>query len=378
MLIVWDWGWPDGTAWGKNRWAADIIQQLPGNVYHMSVSEWSKSIQRGGINAKVGEYSISVVGPGPRALRLWDLAKKQGLKTIAKVQVNNTWELSAIPYLPVMNLIAKHIKNLQKENIDGLMLSWSLGGYPSPNLELVAYMQDHPSKSIAHSLLEIANKRYGKEAAPEILKAWDTFSSAFTEFPYGLSIYTAPMQYGPSNPLYTNPTGKKATMLGFPFDDLDQWRGIYPAGILADQFDLLADEWEKGLPYFKNILTKTKASANNTNAIEDYRFATVAWIHFKSVANQVRFIMNRDSLRSGNLKRKEKESIIEVIEDITRSEMLLARQIYLISKEDSRIGFEASNHYYYFPLDFVEKVINCEFILNAWLPEQKSKAGSLK
>ncbi|MCK5699795.1 MAG: hypothetical protein KAI29_01515, partial [Cyclobacteriaceae bacterium] len=36
-VIVWDWGWPDGTAWGKNRWATDIIKQLPDNVYHMSV-----------------------------------------------------------------------------------------------------------------------------------------------------------------------------------------------------------------------------------------------------------------------------------------------------------------------------------------------------
>jgi len=56
----------------------------------------------------------------------------------------------------------------------------------------------------------------------------------------------------------------------------------------------------------------------------------------------------------------------------------LARQLYLISKEDSRIGFEASNHYYYFPLDFVGKVINCEFILNSWLQEQESEAGNLK
>ena len=370
-VIVWDWGWPDGTAWGKNTWAADIIKQLPDNVYHMSVSEWSLPLHRGGIKTTVGEYSISAVGPGPRALRLWDLAKSRNLKTIAKVQVNNTWELSAIPYLPVMNLIGQHIKNLQKENVDGLMLSWSLGGYPSPNLELVKYIQDHPSHTLDQSLLEIAVNRYGKESAPEIVKAWGTFSSAFTEFPYGLSVYTAPMNYGVSNPFYPDPTGKKATMLGFPFDDLDKWRGVYPAGILADQFVKLADEWEKGLPYFKNALEKAENPAHNTNVLEDHRFAAAAWIHFKSVANQVRFIMARDSLRTGNQGEKEVEANMMVIEDIARDEMQLARQIYKISKEDSRIGFEASNHYYYFPLDFVGKVINCEYILNTWLPEQK-------
>ncbi len=363
-VIVWDWGWPDGTAWGKNRWAADIIEQLPDNVYHMSVSEWSKPLQRGGIKAKVGEYSMSVVGPGPRALRLWDIAKKRNLRTIAKVQVNNTWELSAIPYLPVMNLVAEHIKNLQNDNIDGLMLSWSLGGYPSPNLELVKYIQDHPTKSIAQSLLEIATKRYGKNSAPDVINAWDVFSLAFTEFPYGLSIYYAPMNYGPSNPLYIEPTGKKATMLGFPFDKLDQWRGIYPDEVLADQFEKLADGWETGLPYFEKAIANSKSPDQKANAIEDHRFAITAWIHFKSTANQIRFTMARDSLLTEDLEQKELEAKLKTIKNIAMDEKQLARQMYLISKEDSRIGYEASNHYYYFPLDFVEKVINCEYILN--------------
>ncbi|MEA3476669.1 MAG: hypothetical protein U9R60_00690 [Bacteroidota bacterium] len=59
------------------------------------------------MDTEVGEYSISAVGPGPRARRLWKVAKEQELKTIAEVQVNNTWELSAIPYLPVMHLVAR-------------------------------------------------------------------------------------------------------------------------------------------------------------------------------------------------------------------------------------------------------------------------------
>ncbi len=361
-VIVWDWGWPDGIAWGKNRWAADIIKQLPDNVYHMSVSEWSKPIDRGGVKTTVGEYSISVVGPGPRAKRLWDLSKKRNLKTIAKVQVNNTWELSAIPYLPVMNLVAKHIKNLQKVSVDGLMLSWSLGGYPSPNLDLVRYIQDHPSSTISQSLLAIATNRYGEKSARDVLKAWDIFSSAFTEFPYGLSVYTAPMNYGPANPLYIKPTGKKATMLGFPFDNLDKWKGVYPKEILANQFEKLAEKWKKGLPYFKQAIKKAETPSQKANAIEDHRFATTAWIHYKSVANQIRFIMARDRLLKEDP--GQKDTKIKLIEDIARDEIQLSKQMYQISKEDSRIGYEASNHYYYFPLDFVEKVINCEYIIN--------------
>ncbi len=359
-VIVWDWGWPDGYAWGKNRWAADIIKKLPDNVYHMSVSEWSKPLERGGVKAAVGEYSMSVVGPGPRALRLWKIAKERNLKTIAKIQVNNTWEMSAIPYLPVMTMVAQHIKNLQKVDIDGFMLSWSLGGYPSPNLELVKYMQDHPSQSIEQSLMAVAVNRYGDRAAADVVKAWAAFSSAFLQFPYGLGIYFAPMNYGAANPLYLAQTEKKATMIGFPYDDLDRWRGVYPSKTLAEQFEKLADGWALGLPYLDKAIVNATSPAAKANAMEDYRFSTAAWIHFKSTANQILFTMLRDSLLEAKSGQRE---LREMLKDIAMSEMDIARQMYKITKADSRIGYEASNHYYYFPLDFVEKVVNCEYII---------------
>ena len=41
-------------------------------------------------------------------------------------------------------------------------------------------------------------------------------------------------------------------------------------------------------------------------------------------------------------------------------EIALALELFTITQKDSRIGFEASNHYFYLPLDLVEKAINCE------------------
>src|SRR5690606_20790274 len=137
-VIVWDWGWH-----GHGE-APDVISRLPESVWLMSVSEWANPIERGGVPSKVGEYSISSVGPGPRAVRHWALAKSAGLKTVAKVQFNNTWELSAIPWIPALDLIAQHAANLAKVDIDGYMLSWTLGGYPSPNLEIARQFSLNP------------------------------------------------------------------------------------------------------------------------------------------------------------------------------------------------------------------------------------------
>src|SRR5690606_31616579 len=98
-VIVWDWGWNghgDGT---------EIIKLLSEDVWFMSVSEWALPINRGGVESRIGEYSISAVGPGPRALNHWETAQNSGLNTVAKVQFNNTWELSAVPWIPVLDLV---------------------------------------------------------------------------------------------------------------------------------------------------------------------------------------------------------------------------------------------------------------------------------
>jgi len=371
-VIVWDWGWPDGTSsgWGKPDWAQQIIPVLPDDVYLMSVSEWSKPIVRGGVATNVGEYSISAVGPGPRAQKHWGLAKNRGLKTLAKIQANCSWELSAVPYLPVMNLVAQHCRNLVEADVDGLMLSWSVGGYPSPNLELVKQFDAKPLPTVDRALRIVAERRYGAEAAADVLRAWSLFSEAFREYPFhGGFVYRGPVQRGPANLLYPAPTGYRATMVGFPYDDLNGWRAVYPADVLARQFELIAEGWSEGLAVFERAVGKPRTSAQRANLRADLGIAEAAGLHFSSVANQVRFVMARNALLSHELGGAEREAQIDAIETILASEIENAKRLFRLTCEDSRIGFEASNHYYYTPLDLVEKVVNCEYIRSDWLKE---------
>lgn len=231
-VIVWDWGWR-----GHGD-APDIIARLPKSTWFMSVSEWALPIDRGGVRTSVGEYSLSAVGPGPRALRHWKAAKEAGLKTVAKVQLNNSWELSTVPYLPVMDLVAEHCRNLAFAGVDGMMLSWSLGGYPSPNLEIAARFRVQPTPSVDEVLDALAVERYGVEGAPSARKAWTAFSKAFQQYPFDISVvYVCPVHVGPANPLYAKKTGYAATMTGIPYDDVNSWRGPYPADVFAAQFE---------------------------------------------------------------------------------------------------------------------------------------------
>lgn len=361
-LLAWDWGWSDA-------WAAEAIRQLPAEAALMSVSEWSLPLERGGVRTEVGEYSISAIGPGPRARRHWELARRRGLRTIAKVQAGCTWELAAVPWIPAVENVARHAANLRDAGMDGLMLGWTLGGYPSPNLDVMR--EALASGDAEAAMTRVAARRFGKALAPSVVAAWRRFSAAFREFPYhGGVLYSAPQQLGPANPLWAAPTGYRATMVGFPYDDLDAWRAVYPADVFIAQMEKVADGFDAALkdlqaaapPGVRASLSRSEREALGA----ELSVAEAAAIHFRSVANQARFVNARRALLSANGAAEAAAPAAELRSVLTQ-EIELARRLHALQTRDARLGFEASNHYFYIPADLAEKVLNCHDLLKRWL-----------
>ncbi len=355
-MIVWDWGW-------KDEWAGDAIQKLPAGTILQSVSEWSLPVERGGIRTTVGEYSISAIGPGPRAVRHWKIAQERGMKTIAKIQAGCTWELSAVPYIPAVENVARHAENLHRAGVSDLMLGWTLGGYPSPNLEVVA--ETLASGSAEEAMRKVAESRFGQALAPLMVTAWCGFSRAFCEFPYhGRTVYNAPQQVGPANLLWAEPTGYKATMVGFPYDDLGSWRAVYPAEIFLAQLEKVAGGFEHTLRRLRSDAEQIAATPEQRRVFErECGVAEVAAIHFRSSANQVRFVLARQ-MAADTKDVEAKANRLKEMKSVLQSEIALAKRLYEIQSGDSRIGFEATNQYYYVPADLMEKVLNCRNLLD--------------
>ncbi|UVI28536.1 hypothetical protein [Paenibacillus spongiae] len=355
-IICWAWGWAYEDI-------PSIIEQLPENVTVMCNSEEAIPTNVGGVKGEVIDYSISVVGPGEKALRSWRLAQSRGLRTAAKVQFNNTWECSAVPFLPVFQLIEEHLGRLNESGVSGLMLSWTLGGYPSINLEMASeYYWESDSESKA-GIEELLAGKFGRRAGKAIAEASDAFSSAFREFPFGINtVYFAPQNYGPANLLYMQPTGYAATMIGCPYDDLPAWRSFYPEAVFAKQFKKLSSGWKKGLHRLerarKNLLPGTEREFDDLmNA------ASAAYLHFRSTYSQITFVISRNRY----LKARRPGTRLEAgrkLMAIAQEEADHAMQLMELLKRDSRIGFEASNHYYYTVQDLIEKRLNCRHITN--------------
>jgi len=362
-VTAWDWGGPDD-------WIEPIAKALPAGIDLMSVSEWSLPIRRAGVETTVGEYSISAVGPGPRAKRTWEIARQSGRRAIAKIQANCTWELSAVPYIPAVGLVAEHVRRLSTAQVDGLMLGWTLGGYPSPNLEAAAQSYFGPPPEAGEALRRVAARRFGP-AAGRVTEAWRAFGEAFVKYPFdGSLVYNSPVQFGPANPLYAKETGYRATMIGFPYDDLDRWRGVYPPDAMAGAFQAVAEGFEKGLGELRDDPSLDPARRLALSA--ERRVALAARAHFRSAADQARFVLARRAYREAK-EPAEALRLLDSLRGIALSEIRSARELLSVVRDDARMGFEASNHYYYLPGDLAEKVLNCRAVIEDWIEGERKR-----
>lgn len=318
-VIIWSWSWMEDNL--------DIIGHLPQNVILQSNSEDLMEFTIGGVSGRIRDYSISLVGPGEKAKTEWAAAKARGLEVSAKVQINTTWESSTVPAVPVYPLIEEHMEKLLGEGVDHLMLSWTLGGYPSQNIR-------HAAKYFFENCLTPSEETEIQKKAAQL------FSEAFREFPFDIGVlYHGPQNGGVSNLLYTEPTGYSATMTCYAYDDLENWRSIYPEDVFEDQLAKLCAKWAEGMALLED------------DGSELYIMAKAAYIQFSACWNQVRFYRARAAKDTAAMKA------------MAEKELENAKEMLALMNRTPVIGFEAANHYYFSKGNIAEKIVNCKYIL---------------
>ncbi|MBQ9796324.1 MAG: hypothetical protein IJW50_01255 [Clostridia bacterium] len=318
-VIAWSWQW--------REFADEIIQKLPKGVILQAQSELDVPFEKGGVKGRVLDYSMSNIGPGELALGQWKLARERGLEVSAKVQVNTSWEASTCPALPVYPLIEEHIRRLKEVGVSNIMLSWTLGGYPS--------------LSVAHAAKYFYEHCDFPQLSDNVKRASEIFSEAFCEYPFHCNmVYCGPHNAGPSSLLFEKKTGYTATMTCYAYDDIESWRSIYPLDVWESQFAKLCDKWKEGL-----------ALLEGEEQSETKIMAQVAYLLFRSSLDQMRFYRAREA---GD-----------------RAQMLLCAEQELKSAEEMlslmliepAIGFEAANHYYFSRGQLAEKILNCRYLI---------------
>ena len=229
------WGWNASMGWTEAQ-MQNGIDALDKEVVVMAVSETLLDIRKGGVSNRVIDYSISNGRESALTRRVFRYAKKRGHRILAKVQVNNSWECSAVPYFPAFDLVAKHLTQLKQEGVSGYMLSWTLGGYPSVACSLASAIATKEN----FDLDEWYACEYGAQAK-DVRLAVRKLCRAFEKLPFDVTfLYRATLQTGASNPWYLQNTGLTSTMVGYPYDDIQTWRGAYPMDVFLSQLERLS------------------------------------------------------------------------------------------------------------------------------------------
>ncbi len=297
-VIAYDWSW---------HWCNDRLESVKRTVEKgasiLCVSEEGVSKNILGTETSVFDYSISLVGPGEIAKKTWKVCKELGAKSLAKVQFNNTWECSTIPYIPTLDLVKERMDGICENDVDGLMLSWSLGGYPSMNLVAISkyYFGEEKDGDVYQDL-------FGKDA-DVIRRATASFSNAFKNLPFHMRVaYMGPFQMGPANLMFEENTGLKATMTGYPFDDIESWCAIFPLDVYENSLKTLSEIWKEGLD---RLLAE--AENNNVNTCEFIESATAGYCIYRSSYLQTKYNRLRNEFNNG--KREYRDEILPVLDE---------------------------------------------------------------
>ena len=332
------WGWSRLYGWTDEQ-IAKGIDLLDKEISVINVSEYGLNLHKGGVEVGLIDYSVSNPGPSEEAKRNLTRAKKNGHKIYAKIQANNSWECSCVPYLPVFDLVKRHLDNLSAIGVNDYMLCWTLGGYPSPCLNLVAAHEQ------GKTLDEWYESYYGEHAAT-VKRAVKLICDGFENYPFTVnSLYFSPATLGAANLWSLQADEKQSTMVCFTYDDYETWCSPYPVDVYLSLAEKQLSLWGQGVEILKGV--------KGVPIVEELAvMAEAAYLHFATLVYQTKFSVWKRDVKSNAAK------MLEVV----AAERETAKRLIELTAKDPRVGYEASNHYFYTQNTLKEKVLNLDRI----------------
>ena len=333
-LIANLWGWSEFLGWTREETEKGVAL-LDKDISVLCVSEYDLKIKKGGVESRIIDYSVSNPGPSEVTRNTLSYARKLGHKIYAKVQFNNSWECSSVPYLPVFDLVYEHLVNLKNIGVENYMMSWTLGGWPSVTLDLVnSFGKDF-------DLDEWYSNTFGKNA-DKVHEAIKYLCEGFRNYPFSIyALYYSPKTNGYGNLWEFDEENKQSCMVNFSFDDYENWITPYPYEIYISQMKKLLEGFERGI----EILDQLK---DDEEIYELWLYSSVAYLHFYADYDQTKFSFLKRDLKNNS------RQVAEILEHAERA----TAQLIDLQRKDAKIGYEASNHYFYNTRSLKEKLLN--------------------
>jgi hypothetical protein len=354
-------------AWGYsgNR-ASDFrpfIEKLNPEVAWLGNFEHDGEKMVHGRRVGVHEYSLSAVGPSDAFATVARALAEARRAACAKLQVGNSYELSAVPYVPVPGVVYDKLEATRKLGVRGAMMSWIIGGYPSMQLKVAGEASFAPMRSRQETLRRTAAVTWGPAEAERVAKAWDLFGEAFHLYLCAIEVfYFGPIARCPGYLLHLEKEAEIARPYNWgltrdrvkqPYEDkVSRWVGPYTAKEIIASFREMAEKWSEGLALLRQSLARTKGSGP---LAREYGVAAAARLQFLSMANVMEFYSARDRLTE--VAAGEQRALVRRMREVAEDDSRLAREMTPYAERDCLVGFESEIYDYSFsPRLLAEKI----------------------
>lgn len=351
-VIAWNWSW----AWRPNSYT-EVIKHLPEEAILLV------DFERGGVKDIPGrkghlydEYSLAYSGPSQKFLASYELAKKRGMRVMAKLQLGTTHELASVVSLPALGNLFDKAAFLKSYQLAGFMGCWNFGNLFSANTAGFNHFLDRGCPGDRSATLESFAARYFPGCQAVLMRAaWETFGRALEYFPFSIAFlyhgaHSHTLAYKEMyvpGPL----TAKIAGRSWMPDERGDELANSYmldhtefTCAELVERIGKVAAVWETGVALMRQSLT----GLSGQTAADELGNAVICGAVWRSTENTYKIYQLRQ-----NWDEAKRERFLRIVED----ELDILRMVLPYVERDPHQGYHAEPHFYMFNPDKIRAKI---------------------
>ncbi|MHB9023553.1 MAG: hypothetical protein ACYC7E_05180 [Armatimonadota bacterium] len=387
--------WPYGAfTWAKTPDAHRHVASLSGDCAFMTNFDTGDEDTREGVTFTYQDYNLTCVGPSATFTKQTQIARRHGLKTLAKLESGVSLEMVSVPCIPALTRWARKFANVRRSGVSGAMFNWEFIGYTESLAgELAGFMSWDPCPEPEALLRRLAARDFGEENASPTLAAWREFDQAMAHFPlsgYTSSAFKGPFYIGFTHPLVLNPLspGELSPQFwlrpGFWCDqsDLDesclvggsplfvadlQWTQPFGAEICLRSLRKMERHWRRGCRYLSELAPGTTDYTSNRQA-EHTALCGGILCTIRTAINMVRFYTLRDAMFHEPSDARIMRKRLSALRSIAKEELANAERGLDCLRANPLLGYDYIYHFGFTEEMALSKIAHTRRLIDFELP----------
>jgi dienelactone hydrolase len=329
-------------AWNYNvasQWVPKMFPLLPKDIIIQPDFDKGMDLVKEGIQHRTEDYNISSVGPPELFADEYEAARAQGLRLTTKTENSVSQEFIFVPYIPCMEQWYRRVAKIREYDLNGWFGNWFFYGFTgSRTEELINRMSFDPAPSMVELLQHLAQRDFGPEASPYILRAWHDFSEGIRAYPYSDAVARTPgpVQKGPSQPLFLDRKLKGFGPWRSWQNDL-KWTAPWGPEISRKYLSQVKDWYAKGNAELEAAL-RIAPVAYRSEIESEWRVGRTIQSAAQMVLNLIDWIEARDRYDEASSESARREAL-KTMKGVVVAERENAQDILPVLETDSRLGY---------------------------------------